>query len=84
MNKLLLSTEEIMELTFAVDFVAKSARRKAKDFTEVYCSQGYVPEETAKAAGRIAASYLAKSETLERVLDKAKAALIAPEEEEEA
>lgn len=82
MKKLLLTMNEVLELGTALGFAGKAARRQAKSLEETaeLCAQ----KNAVEAAAMAAASYRVKAETLEGILRKVNAALIAPEEEEEA
>lgn len=82
MKKLLLTMNEVLELGTALEFAGKDTRRRAKGLEETaeLCAQ----ENAVEAAARAAASCRVKAETLEGILRKVNAALIAPDEEEEA
>lgn len=82
MKKLLLTMNEVLELGTALEFAGKATRRRAKGLEETaeLCAQ----ENAVEAAARAAASCRVKAETLEGILRKVNAALIAPDEEEEA
>lgn len=82
MKKLLLTMNEVLELGPALEFAGQAARRRAKGLEETaeLCAQ----ENAVEAAARAAASCRAKAETLEGILRKVNAALIAPDEEEDA
>ena len=81
MKKLLLNLNEVLELLPALEFAGQAARRRTKGLEETaeLCTQ----ENAVEAAARAAESCRVKAETLERILRKVNAALIAPDEEEE-